>query len=176
MNVDIERFEKGKVSSFYSVILMVFYKINMLLQYPLIRRIVDNETGLERFFKMNLDNRFVEVKLNGILPLLTKDQITFLSENILSFELWQDLIPPDRFEFEGFLVVNMFEVTEQEALSALKQDLLKKDVFKTETGFAAIEKISEPCSAIQEFSWEWFPFQMKREGLLMPVIKLVTAS
>src|SRR4030095_12276153 len=65
--------------------------------------------------------------------------IAFLSENILKPELWYDIIPPDRFELSGFLVVNMFEVTEKEALSSMKQDLLKKDVFTSQTGFRDIE-------------------------------------
>lgn len=139
MNLDSKTFENGKMSSFYAFVLMEYYKIKMFSQYPLIRKIIDHETGLERFFKINLDNRFVKVKLNGVLPLLTKDQITYLSENMLSYDLWEEIIPPNQFEFEGFLVVNMFEVTEQEAISALKQDLLRKDVFKTEEGFSGIE-------------------------------------
>jgi len=140
LNVDFELFNNGKIIANYAVILQTFYNSRMQVVFPLFRKIVDPDTGLERYFKMNLDNRFTELKLVGELPPLTNEQVTFLAENVMKPELMLEIIPPDRFELSGFLVINMFEVTEQETLSSIKQDLLKKDIFAYQAGFKDIER------------------------------------
>jgi hypothetical protein len=139
LNINEELFDKGSLISIFSAILNNFYGINMPIVYPIIKTITDKNTGLERYFKMNLDNRFMEMKIKGELPEIKNEDIVKLSENILDITAWNELIPLNIFESEGFMVVNMFEVTDQEALSFLKQDLLKKDILSSENGFEKIQ-------------------------------------
>jgi len=138
-NIDNDSLDRRKIMASYSGILYRYYNVNIQINFPLIRRITDKETGLNRYFKINLDNRFIDAKLNGIIPILTKDQIAGLAENIMDLDLWYNTIPPEIFELEGLLVVNSFEVTEQESISAIKQDLLKKNVLSSDGGFAEIQ-------------------------------------
>jgi len=140
LSISQELFDAGKIVSLYAGILKMAYGINMTVVFPLIKTIIDKETGLERYYKMNLDDRFIDVKITGELPPINKEQITLLAENMFNFELWQELIPPSLFEFEGFLVVNMFEVTDQEALSMLKFDLLDKNILSSARGFETLQK------------------------------------
>ena len=128
LNVSQEYFDIGKIITVYASVLKRVYNIDMTIVVPLIRTITDKDTGLERYFKMNLDDRFIDVNINGPLPEITKEQVTLLSENMFNIQLWNEIIPPDNIEFKGFLVVNMFEVTDQEALSKLKFDLLDKNI------------------------------------------------
>ena len=140
MNIRSELFDIGKVVSTYAGILKKIYDIDMTVTFPLIRTITDKNTGLERYFKMNLDDRFLDVKVLGELPEITREQITLISENILNLDMWFEILPPSLFEFEGFLSVNLFEVTDQEALSMLRFDLLDKNILLTESGFRKIEE------------------------------------
>lgn len=140
LNLSEDLFVKGANLANYSAILIEGYKIVKPVAYPIIRRITDKHTGLDRYFKMNMDNRFIEIKIHGPLPELTKNDITLLFENILNVDLWKEIVPPELFSFEGFLVLNMFEVTDQEAVSMLKQDLLKKNIFNSSEGFTEIER------------------------------------
>lgn len=140
LSISEEMFDAGKVISLYAGILKMAYGINMTVVFPLIKTIVDSETGLERYYKLNLDDRFIDIKITGELPPVNKEQITLLAENMFNFELWQEILPSSLFEFEGFLVVNMFEVTDQEALSRLKLDLLDKNILSGAGGFASLEK------------------------------------
>lgn len=140
MNIRQELFDIGKVVSTYAGILKRVYDIDMTVVFPLIRTIKDKNTGLERYFKMNLDDRFLDVRVLGELPRITKEQITLISENILNLDAWFEILPPGLFEFEGFLSISMFEVTDQEALSMLRFDLLDKNILLTESGFRKIEE------------------------------------
>ncbi|HMT10334.1 MAG TPA: GAF domain-containing protein, partial [Ignavibacteria bacterium] len=140
LNVSRELFDAGKVITLYAGILKMAYGINMTVVIPLIKTVIDKETGLERYFKMNLDDRFIDIKITGELPPIDREKITLLAENMFNFELWQELIPASLFEFEGFLVVNMFEVTDQEALSRLKFDLLDKKILQSPKGFETLQE------------------------------------
>ncbi len=139
LNVSQEYFDVGKIITVYASILRRVHDIDMTIVVPLIRTITDKVTGLERYFKMNLDDRFVDVKIHGKLPDITKEQVTQLAENVFNIELWNKIIPPEMIEFTGFLVVNMFEVTDQEALSKLKFDLLDKNILVSNTGFNKLQ-------------------------------------
>lgn len=140
MNIKPDLFEIGKVVSTYAGLLKNVYNYDMTVVFPLIRTITDKETGLEKYYKMNLDNRFIDIKITGELPQINKEQLTLISENILNVDMWFELLPPHLFEFEGFLTLNLFDVTDQEALSMLRFDLLDKDILLTEKGFDKIEK------------------------------------
>lgn len=139
MNYSDEFFKAGKIITLYATILKVVYNIDMTVVYPLIRKITDKETGLERYFKLNMDNRFIDIKVNHPLPEINKEKLTLLSENMFNLELWKEILPGHIAEFEGFLVVNAFEVTDQEALSKLKFDLLDKNILVNPKGFEVLE-------------------------------------
>lgn len=139
LNVSQAYFDIGKIVTVYASVLRRVHNIDMTIIVPLIRTITDKDTGLERYFKMNLDDRFVDVNIHGSLPEITKEQVTRLAENVFNIELWNEVIPPEMIEFSGFLVVNMFEVTDQEALSKLKFDLLDKNILVSAGGFEKVE-------------------------------------
>lgn len=139
LNVSPEYFDVGKIITVYATVLKRVYNVDMTVIVPLIRTITDKDTGLERYFKLNLDDRFIDVQFHGELPEITQEQITLLSENMFNVQLWQEIINPELIEFRGFLVVNMFEVTDQEALSKLKFDLLDKNILSGQTGFTVLE-------------------------------------
>lgn len=140
VNINKQWFETGKIVMLYAGLLKQLYDIDMTVVFPIIRGITDEKTGLKRYFKMNMDNRFLDLKLQGPLPEITKEQVTMLSENLMNVNLWFEILPPELFHFEGFMVLNMFEVTDQEALSMLKYDLLDKDIMLTQSGYNTIQE------------------------------------
>jgi GAF domain-containing protein len=139
LNIAPHLFDRGKIVAVYAGILQQFYGHDMTVVFPIIRSITDKQTRLQRYFKMNIDNRFMDVKVLGPLPEVTKEHVTLLSENLMNVDMWYEIIPPELFEFEGFITFNMFEVTDQEALSKLKYDLLDKNILLTQDGFEVIE-------------------------------------
>ena len=87
----------------------------------------DPETGLRRFYRADLNHDFVEVIVNGELPVLSEPAIQRLLHNIHDTELWRKLLPPDKFAFHGFHIAQLRDITEEESLSQLKHRLISRD-------------------------------------------------
>ncbi|MFH1241165.1 MAG: hypothetical protein V1689_02275 [Pseudomonadota bacterium] len=80
LNLDEESFNRGRVIRAYLFILEKFYGIQKRLEYPLIRIVPDPETGLDRYFNMKLDFRFVEAKALGGPKVITDQEETIIME------------------------------------------------------------------------------------------------
>jgi hypothetical protein len=131
LNLDEELFRLGRTLKAYSHLLKKIYSIDTNFDYPLIFTNVDSQTGLPRHYRLNFDLRFVEVRKTGDFEPPAEDDLKRLLANPTNLELWFELIPPSCFEFRGFTVFHAFDVTEQEVLSSLKNDLLEKRDYRS---------------------------------------------
>jgi hypothetical protein len=91
----------------------------------------DAVTGLPRHFNVDIDTRFVTLEVEGEKPALGEDDLKRMLAEPLNLDLWKELLPPEQFSFVGFGVMRAIDVTLQEVLSALKDDLLQKDAMTT---------------------------------------------
>lgn len=66
--------------------------------------------------------------------------IKFLTEKIFDVDLWLHHINPDDFEFHGFVVMKLVDVTEQEMISSIKYDLLKRNSVTDPKNFDEIQQ------------------------------------
>lgn len=126
-NLSDQRFQWGKAVCAYNAILRKFYGNTVGFSYPLRTTIPDPKTGLDRHYKITLDPRFIEIKTNGKLPVLSKEQRKRALMNLTNLEILANLIPPDRFEFHGFTLLQAVDVTDEAVLSSLETGLLEKD-------------------------------------------------
>ncbi len=110
----------------YSV-LQEYYKVEMPAKHPMVFMMTDEETGLDKYYKIDWNTRFTKIKPHGKPRKLSEEQIAQLLDNPQDGKLWMEMIPPEKFEFQGFVVMAATEVTGQSVLSGLKDDLLRKD-------------------------------------------------
>ena len=96
------------------------------------------DTGLDMYYKMTINADFMDVNLNGQLKELSELDITHMVENVKDVELWGRNIPAKSFEFNGFVVCTLVNVTPNELLSQLKNNLLERDALLTEQQFEKI--------------------------------------
>ncbi len=115
----------------YYWILSEFYEVDLPVDHPLVFGLTDPETGLEQYFKVDINTHFATVERHGALPELSQEQIERLLAEPLNLARWAEALPPRLFEFHGFIVLTATEVTEQTALSALKADLLQQDAMSS---------------------------------------------
>jgi hypothetical protein len=139
LNVDPMQFEAGKILSIYSHILRQFYDLDLSFDYPLIITSSDAQTGLERHHRIMFDVRFVEIKLAAGKPVVDKENLNRLIANPTALQLWYELLPPSAFELHGFAVLNVIDVTDQEILSSVKNDLLEKDALTAAEKFQRLQ-------------------------------------
>lgn len=121
-------------------ILNKFYGTDINIDEPILVSIPNYETGLEQIYKVEINLQFVDVIKTGDLPQITPEQISVLMSDMYNTELWLEHITPEHFEFQGFSICKLIEVTEGEMLSKIKYDLLNKDAVISEESFTAIQQ------------------------------------
>lgn len=110
-----------------SLILNKFYGQNINVDPPFAISIQPEGYTLERHYKTQLDAQYVDIKQLKPLKPLSQEQIHSLLSNIYDIDLWLQHIPPENFEFQGFVIGTLIDITEEEALSRLKYSLLERD-------------------------------------------------
>ena len=127
LNMPPEQFALSKVMWAYEFILGEWLGVEASLQYALVMTVHDDEVGLDRHFSLSPDPRFVSVRLVRDIEKPSSEDIARLLAEPTNLDLWTEMLPPDAFEFEGMTVITAVDVTLQEVISRLKNDLIEKD-------------------------------------------------
>lgn len=123
VNLDLKTFTYGKVLVAYLHLLRTVYDIEIPFDFPILFTVADPETGLDRYFDITLDLRFVRVEPLRPIPPLDDEQRRALLDNLSDLSRWQDLFPPESFRFSGFTILHADDVTEHRVLSLLDNEL-----------------------------------------------------
>jgi hypothetical protein len=91
----------------------------------------DEKTGLTKYYKLNLDTRFIEIQTTEPLPELRIED--FLSGNYDHSEALTFLekkLPLDMFRFEGFSITSVTDVTAEYSIENIKDIILNQSSFE----------------------------------------------
>lgn len=129
----------GKTIQACLLILQQFYKVKVNFEKPILFTVRNPATGLDKVYRIEIGRQFLDiVSLREPRPIDPKI-IKFLTEKVYDVDLWLQYIRPEDFEFRGFMILRMVDVTEQEMVSAIKYDLLEKDAVSRTESFVAIQ-------------------------------------
>ncbi len=131
---------EGGLLRAYFLILDKIYGFQQELDTPIIHIVQDQETGLDRYFRITLDLQFVEVRTLGEPRKLSEKERATIAENITDIEVLSRFINPDKFEFYGFSVIRAVDVTESEVVSALEKDLIDQQSIFSADGFKRLQE------------------------------------
>ena len=140
LNIDMAAMERQMGLMAYHLVLHRVYGAELPALGTIIFTVPDYKIGLYRHYGVVFNSDFVKVKVVGEPPVLTPEQVERLIHNRHRPELWSQLLPPEHFELEGFNIIQLVDVTEQEILSELKYDLLERDVLQTPARFEQIQE------------------------------------
>ena len=129
----------GKTVKACLMILERFYDVKIGLEKPIHFTVRNAVTGLDKVYRVEINHQFCEIISKGKIKPIEKHVLKFLTEKMYDVDLWMQYIRPDDFEFHGFMVMRLVDVTEQEMLSSIKYDLLKKNAVEDEESFATIQ-------------------------------------
>ena len=115
------------------------YGVNLAHKMPFFLTIPDREAGIDRYYRAFINGDFVNVKPNENTIPLTEDDINLLIDNYTDIDLWKEKMPPNSYDFEGFSMMTLFDVTVDESLSAMKNILLKQDALHKSESLEALE-------------------------------------
>jgi hypothetical protein len=120
-----------KMLSAYQMVLAKLYNVNV---EGIVRSVHPYKcpfTHLDKYMELELDVRFIDIKVNGELPELPKScnkNFCSVSDIASAKELWEE-IPLNLFSFDGFVIVRVREVTEREVINKIKNSLLSLHSF-----------------------------------------------
>ena len=107
-------------------ILAVVHKYYIDLKRPFVFDIPD-KNGEMRNFKAAFNADMGEVIPTENAPNITDEDIKLLLDNFDNIDIWKEKFPPNSYIFEGFGIINLFDVTADETISAINSNLLRSD-------------------------------------------------
>ena len=140
LNVSPQEWERGKTLKANLFILQKIYGLDLSWDYPLIARTTCPRTGLDHFFNISFDPKFLEIKALKEPRILTEEDRARLLANVTDLSVWRELIPPENFEIRGLGVFRATDVTAHKMLSALQADLFEEEAVFQRDGFASLQE------------------------------------
>jgi hypothetical protein len=107
------------------------YKIPVNFKRPLYFDIPD-ERGVMHHYRVMINGDFSLIRPKENYKPLSPEDIQRLIDNSHDYELWKEMIPPGTYEYEGIAIITLYDQSEEEALSELKQLLLTNNALKDE--------------------------------------------
>lgn len=116
---------KNLLSAFYNMVLHRFYNFSLTASEFTVNSIVDPETKLLKYYRLNVDTRFLTITANVELPEydlnIVKD---YIQDENNTLDILTKLIPPEIFTIEGISIVTLTDVTGEYALESIKNVMI----------------------------------------------------
>jgi GAF domain len=145
-----EMMQVGLMMKAYGCILSRVYGIDFGFELPfswVSFRDVENtvpiscpQSGIVRRFAIDIDIRFVEVEVVGDRPEISPEEVLPLASDPNGLPKLLELLPPERFAFRGLTMLFATDVTAESALTAIREDLLIKDVLTSIEGITHLQE------------------------------------
>ncbi len=108
-----------------TIILSFCYEYHLNFKRPFFYEIPD-ENGIMRYYKILYNADFTEIIPTDRAPKITQQDIDELLDNFDNIELWKKKFPPDSYVYKGFVISNIFDVTDDQSISNIKSSLIGK--------------------------------------------------
>lgn len=115
-----------------TIILDFYYGYNLNFKRPFFYEIPDAK-GITRYYKILYNADFTEIYPKKNTPKITQEDYDELLDNFENIDLWKEKFPPNSYEFKGFVISNIFDVTDDQSISNIKSSLIGEDKRKDES-------------------------------------------
>ena len=115
-----------------SIILKSFYGYNIDFRRPFLYEIPDS-VGRLRQYKILYNADFVEFVKTDKAPDISEEDYIELLDNFDDIDLWKAKFPSGSYIAKGFILNNLFEVTQDHAISEIKSTLLEQGKRKNDS-------------------------------------------
>ena len=106
-----------------TIILNACYGYNLNFKRPFFYEIPD-ANGVMRYYKILYNADFSEIVPKDNAPKITKEDYDELLDNFDNIDLWKEKFPINSYEFKGFVISNIFDVTDDQSISNIKSSLI----------------------------------------------------
>ena len=123
-----------------TVILNFHYGYTLDFKRPFYYEIPD-ANGIMRYYKILYNADFTEIVPSKDAPTITQKDYDELLDNFENIDMWKEKFPPNSYEFKGFVISNMFDVTDDQSISNIKSNLIGEDKRNDETFMEGFHEI-----------------------------------
>ncbi|PST83014.1 GAF domain-containing protein [Pedobacter yulinensis] len=123
--VDPEKAEAKKMMNLYGLIAERLFHVKTSMYNTTVHRVMDTKTGLETYYRLGIDWRFVDVYSEGDMAQPGPDLMDeFMRGDGNALDLALEHFPLEQFRFEGFCVITLKDVTADYVLDAIKNMII----------------------------------------------------
>jgi len=106
-----------------AVILNFCYGFNLNFKRPFFYEIPDSN-GILHYYKLTYNADFADIIPTAKAPKITQEDFDELIDNFENIALWKEKFPQNSYIFKGFVLSNMFDVTDDQSISNIKSKLI----------------------------------------------------
>ncbi len=142
----------------YAFILEKVFGFKSEQKKELIQPVIDTQTGLYRYYRINFDLRFVEVKIKDAVSEFEIGCVQACNGFEKALETLDQTLSLDMFEATGFSIITLTDVTEQQALEQLGKVIVTADQTQPENSFQHVNKLLKTIMGSDDFHFGLMPF------------------
>lgn len=106
-----------------TIIMGVCYGYHINFKRPFFYEIPD-ANGLIRYYKILYNADFTEIIPTENAVKITQQDYEELLDNFENIDIWKQKFPPNSYIFKGFVISNIFDVTDDQSISNIKSNLI----------------------------------------------------
>lgn len=114
-----------KTRMLYSFVMERLYGLGSSQYLELIHSFVDDVTGLEKYYRINIDLSFVDVNVIGELPAIDRLKVRDEFSKTLNLDVVRSLLPLDKIQLKGFSILTVHDITTQQTYENIKNIIIK---------------------------------------------------
>ncbi len=158
----MRNYDEDKLYIMSCVFILAFcYDVHIDFKRPFYYDIPNKKTGFMRHYRSMYNGDFFKIKALDNAPIITDEDVEELLDNFDNFKLWKEKFPIDSYEFKGFGLVNLFDVTPDELISNLKEDLIKQD----NNSLESIEESISSLFGVKSIKFHFSTFDLNKDRL-----------
>jgi len=119
--------DEGRILSAYTMVLRMFYGLDIHLEFPVTLQSTHPKTGLSRYYKLRVFPEFMDVIHHGTLKPLSNEDLRYIQDHLSDIEELEKFISIDEFEFRGFVIFDAVDITDEAIMSELRHHLFSVD-------------------------------------------------
>lgn len=151
----------------YSLILERYYDFNLSYKTEMTQSVIDKRTKLSKYYRVNVDTRFIEISHKGNLPALDFGKIDEQLHKGTLFEYLMKVLPLRNFTFTGFNIVYFTEFTGQYAIQLIRNMLLERAQKGKEERMIELIQILRTIAGCINIGFGFIPFVRLNEKLIL---------
>ncbi|WMI66186.1 GAF domain-containing protein [Aestuariibaculum sp. YM273] len=132
-----------------AVILNACYGYNLNFKRPILYEIPDAQ-GVMRYYKIAYNADFIEILPTEHAPKITQEDFNELIDNFNNIELWKTKFPPKSYLFRGFVISNMFDITDDQSISNMKSTFISENKVQSKDNMADFQTIFQSLFGIKD--------------------------